>query len=298
METREELLDRFARMIDLPAFVAQQGFRLSDRQEPSRLSMTLPSTGETLLLEKDVVRGGWTYVNARDPKERGTVADLLVRREGATREACLERLIACADERRRDSPEATRYRTYLREMPDELRQAERAHEQVKLAEHAAAKALERLGVSRATFDEWRFGPPRNESDVAKLAGEPKALWGSCYRPTDKAVVLVERPIDAIAYERAHGNQSVCYLATGTRPDDAEKKRLANLLAQVPDSVRVVLAYGRDQAGRRVADEVRALVPAMRMERHAPELGARWADRLQLEQRHGISLRRNRGGLER
>lgn len=111
-------------------------------------------------------------------------------------------------------------------------------------------------------------------------------------------MLIERPLDAIAYERAHGRQQVRYLATGTKPDDEQRRKLAHVLAAVPAGTSVVLAFGRDDAGRRIAAEVQALAPRVRMERHAPELGARWADQMQLERRHALSIRRVGSGLER
>src|SRR3569833_1761625 len=73
MEAHEELYLRVGSMIDLPAFLGQQGFQLGARQEPGRLSLVLRPTGETLWLERDVDRGGWTYTNAGEPHGRGTV---------------------------------------------------------------------------------------------------------------------------------------------------------------------------------------------------------------------------------
>jgi hypothetical protein len=298
MDVQEELLQRFAKTIDLPAFLGQQGFRLVEGQEPGMLAMGRADTGEVLRLEKDVERGGWTYASEMDPRDRGTAADFVARRDGASRAACVERLAACADERASRTAEAAKYRAFQREMPASLRQAVRAHEEAKSAEHAASKSLERLGVPPGTLDERRFGAVKRDADVRGMTAEPEALWASRYRPTDKALVLVERPIDAIAYERAHGKQSVCYLATGTRPGEEQQKRLAHLLAEVPDNVKVVLAYGRDEAGRRMAGEVKALSPMIRMERHAPELGARWADQMQVERRHAMSLQKRGPALER
>jgi hypothetical protein len=298
MDVQEELLQRFARMIELPAFMGQQGFELTKHQEPGRLCMGRPSTGETFLLEKDVERGGWTYASATNPADRGSVVDFVTRRDGVSRKACLDRLLACSDERGRGWDEATRYRAFLRAVPEDLARATRDHEQVKRTELAASTTLERLGVARGTLDEWRFGGVKRDADVTALVTEPKALWASKYRPGDKAVVLVERPIDAIAYERAHGRQAVCYLATGSRPDDEQRRKLAHVLAEVPDGARVVLAYGRDDAGRKLAAEVQSLVPLVRTERHAPGLGARWADQMQLERRHALSLRRVGAALER
>jgi hypothetical protein len=175
MDVQEELLQRFTRMIDLPAFIAQRGFRLSEQPEPGHLCMTDPSIGETLRLEKDVERGSWTYSNAVDPSDRGTVVDYLQRRDGTSRAACVDRLAACCDERRHGPPEAARYQAFLRAAPQDLRLAEREHERFKLAELATTKALERLGLPRGTLDDWRFSAPKCESDVATLTDEPKTL---------------------------------------------------------------------------------------------------------------------------
>jgi hypothetical protein len=298
VDVQEELLQRFGRMIDLPAFLGQQGFELSARQEPGCLCMTRPSSGDTLRLEKDVERGGWSYASATDPSDRGNVVDFVARHDSITRKACLDRLVACCDERAYASPEATQYRAFARDMPPDLARAVRDHERTRLEELAGSKALDRLGVAHGTLDEWRFGAVRREADVSTLMGEPKTLWGSRYRAGDKAVVVVERPIDAIAYERAHGRQAACYLATGSNPPEEERKRLAHLLAEAPEGTRVVLAFGRDDAGRRLAKEVQTLAPMTRMERHAPELGVRWADQMQMERRHALSLQRVGAARER
>jgi hypothetical protein len=297
MDVQEELLERFAKMIELPAFLGQQGFELSKRDEPGRLCMRHPTSGVELILDKDVERGGWSYVNAANPADRETVIDFVTRNDRASRKECLERLLACCDERGR-TPEAARYNAFRRAMPEDLVRATQEHEQAKRRAFEVSAMLERQGVARGTLDEWRFGAVKRDADITALITEPKALWASKYRPTDKAIVLVERPIDAIAYERAHGRQSVCYLATGSQPDSEQRRRLAHVLAEAPDGARVVLAYGRDDAGQKLAAEVKALVPFARMERHAPQFGARWADQMQLERRHALSLRKVGIGLER
>jgi len=62
---------------------------------------------------------------------------------------------------------------------------------------------------------------------------------------------------------------------------------------------VVIACGRDQAGRQLAADLQSLAPNMKMERAAPEFGARWNDQLLLERRHERSLGPRLGaGLQR
>ena len=88
---------------------------------------------------------------------------------------------------------------------------------------------------------------------------------------------------------------VCYIATGSSPDHEQLKRLGHILAEIPERVGVVLAFGGDGTGRKLAEEVQALAPMIKMERQAPQLGPRWAEQMQLEARHALSLQRvNRG----
>ena len=191
--------------------------------------------------------------------------------------------------------EAARYRVVLRERPEPLESARREYAQARAAEQAARRVLERCGVRGGAIDEARFGLVKREEDAVTLTTEPRALWASRYRPSDIAVVLVDRPIDAIAYERTLGKQRDCYVATGSNPDDGQLKRLGHILAEVPEGVGVVLAFGGDRTGRKLAEEVQGLAPMITMERQVPQFGARWADQMQLETRHALSLQRvNRG----
>jgi hypothetical protein len=294
MDIDEELLDRFAKAIDLPAFMWQRGFRVSDERAPGQLRMTEPTTGESLVLERDSLRG-WTFASPDRPTERGSIVDYLTRRDGASRGECFERLVACADERGLRSEEAARYRAVLRDRPDMLEAARKERDRARAAERAGHRVLERYGVPAGVIDEVRFGRIRSEEDAVKLTGDSTPLWASRYRPSDKAVVLVERPIDAIGYERTVGKGSACYIALGSEPDPERRKRLARMLAEIPAGVGVVLAFGSDRTGRKLAEEVQALAPTVRMDRQAPEFGGRWADQMQLEARHARSLQRlNRG----
>lgn len=292
MQPQDALVERFEKTIDMPAYLSSRGF-VASHAEPraDHLAMTGPK-GEVLRLQKDLDRGGWTYANASVAADRGSLVSFLERHEGLDRKAALEMLIACADERRRDVGVATAYRNHLRDKPEGLRRAEASYLEGAARRQEANRMLQRLGVAAASFDSWRFGAVRGAEDVTQLLAEPAAgtLSPSRYRPTDRKLVLVERPIDAIAYEARHGRQEACYIATGSNLDPDRKRRLAHLLAEAR-GVDVVLAFGRHRAGEDLAAQVQALAPMLRIERRGPEVGGRWADQMQLEGRHARSLGR-------
>jgi hypothetical protein len=293
MRVDESLLERFEKVVDMPAFLSSRGFAASV-PEPDRdhIAMTAPN-GTVLRLQRCPGRGTWTYTNAASPADRGSLVSFLERHQGLDKRAALELLIACADERRRDVALAVAYRHHLREKPADLRRAEAAYDDRFRCQREASRMLERLGVEAASFDAWRFGALRGADDVARLLAEPVpgTLVPSRYRTSDRKLVLVERPIDAVAYEARHGRQEACYIATGGSLDGERKRRLAHVLAEAR-GLDVVVAYGRDRRGEELAAEIQRLAPMSRLERRGPDLAARWADQMQLEARHARSL----GGL--
>lgn len=292
MESKPKWLETLERNVDLPAYLGQHGYEVQRRPDVAiadGIAMAKASTGEVLLLKKQAGEA-WGYANLHQPQDRGTVSDFLSRRNGLSVPQVAERVVALAEAVPRD-PDAARYRAFQRNLPPTLAAAKREHLSAMEAERGTVATLERLGVPKGTFDEWRFGAVRTSEAMAKVMSDPPDLWASKYRPTDKKVVFAEQPIDAIAYEKHHGKQVSCYMATGRQLSDDMKKKIAHVLCEVPAGVTVVLAFGRDERGQQLAEQIRALAPTLKMERQAPDFGTRWSTQLQLEQRHVRSLAR-------
>lgn len=282
-ELRADLLRRVERQIDFPVWLIAHGFHLSPVQRDlTRLAFS-NRHGETLHLRRDADSRTWSYETTGHPPERGTLVDLL-QKDGSTRDECLERLASCLTPSQ-GKAEPARYRQALADREHLLGRAVARHIDAVASERAAERNLESLGVPAGTFDRWRFGSP-----TAMLA-DPPAIAHSRYRPSDREVVVLERPIDAVAYERVHGRQLATYIYTGDQPADDAKRELAHILASAPRELRVIAAFGRDDRGARLAEELRGLAPGRPVERRAPEFGSRWSDQMQIEHRHRRSLER-------
>lgn len=302
-DAQDVLLERFERAIHLPAYLASCGYRVArDHTSPERIAMRHPHDGSVLVVSKDPWRRKWSYHRLGEPSNPHTVADFIRTVQGLGCRACTELLVACVDERRRDIPEAHRYRESERHMSPELEYACAAHLGAMEKRRRAGQLLERVGVAPGTLDEWRFGAVRNDADVLRMVGDLREeIAASRYRATDQRLVLVERLIDAVAYERRHGKQHACYIATGDVLNEHKSRQVAHLLAEVRPGLEVVLGYGRDRSGQTLAREVQALAPMVRMHRQPPDFGARWSDQMQLEMRHQRTIGRSRcvaRGLER
>jgi hypothetical protein len=289
VEPKNPMLERFERAVDLPLYLAYRGYEhVPDERDASRITMTNPKTGDALSLRQNLETGAWSYASLRDREDRGTIADYLVTRHGLDPKACLERVIALGNPLVRD-PQGHDFQKFVRGGVPELRSAVSEHRKAVEEEMSAVGALDKLGVAKGSLDEWRFGRVRNNDDLAKVLSDPSDLWASKYRPTDRKIVITEQPIDAMAYEGSRGKQVACYMATGGEPSELQKKKLAHLLCEVPPGMQIVLAFGRDAAGRKLAAEVQALVPTVKMERETPAFGARWSDQMKIEQRHARSM---------
>ena len=316
MTVEDQLLDRLGKQIDLPAYLAHKGYdfagvvRGQDSTAALVVGIVMRADGiapgavpSVLVLARDPERGGWSYADANHPTNRGTAVDYFLRQEHLSRAAALERVAACLDRNRRDLPDAEHYRECLRNKPLPLRRAENEHAAFSQQNREVVADLARLGVRTQTIIDAsgprtvaaaltdRFQPLKAQADLIRLVEDPAKIWTSKYKTTDKQLVLVERGIDAIAHAQKHRNPDVCYVAVGSELSHDRKKQLAHLLAEVPSGMSVVAAFGRDERGRRLADDVGRLVPHIPMQRTPPEFGARWSDHMQLEARHARSMER-------
>jgi hypothetical protein len=297
---QDELLARFSKEVDLPAYLSQRGFEVvSDAKNAAYIAMAHKPSGQILLVARDGDGRGWTYKSAIDPRDRGSVAEYLERHERLSRPAALERVVACLDPRRRDVSEAVAYRAHLHDKPRALVEAESRHALAVRERAEALKALARVGIRTASMPEWRVGSlAGGATAVDKILSEPAEIWASRYKPTDKKLIIAERPIDALSYGQSKGERDACYLAVGGELTPTRKTQIAHLLADLPSGMSVVIACGRDQAGRQLAGELQSLAPQIKMERAQPEFGARWNDQVQLESRHARSLEGRSLGFQR
>jgi hypothetical protein len=316
MSVEDQLIARLGKQIDLPAYLAHRGYDFAGtlRGHDStaghtvgivmRAGTVLPGVMPSLLvLARDPERGGWSYTDTTNPANRGNIGDYLQHHEKLSQTSALERIAACLDRHRRDVPEAEHYRECLANKPLPLRRAENEHQAISEQHRDVLADLARLGVRTNTVIDTagarttvpgppsRFQPLQVRADLLRLVEEPAKIWTSAYRPTDKQLVLVERGIDAVAHAQKHRNPDVCYVAVGSELTPVRRAQLAHLLAELPSGMSVVAAFGRDERGRHLTEDVGRLVPHIPLKRSPPDFGARWSDQMQLEARHERSMNR-------
>ncbi|HVV52514.1 MAG TPA: hypothetical protein VHO06_22800 [Polyangia bacterium] len=283
-EIRANLLEQLEKRIDLPAWVIAQGFHLSPVQKDPQKMAFADRHGEVLFLTKDLDANRWTYQTDGEPIQRGTLIDLMARRDALSPDECVNRMGACLDPSKRTGEPAA-YREALADRDNTLRHAVARHLATMTSEKAAERDLEHLGVVRGSYDSWRFGP------ASLVLKNPDDLAHSRFRPGDRQMVFVERPIDAVAYERTHGKQHATYVYTGDHPTAEVKRKIGHIIASAPPELTIVAAFSRSSRGTALAEEIAELAGQRPSERRTPDFGSRWADQMQIEQRHRESLAR-------
>jgi hypothetical protein len=135
---------------------------------------------------------------------------------------------------------------------------------------------------------------KNRGWTSYSAGGLRALWWSNTFPDDRQLVLVESAIDALSFQQVHAAPHARYASTAGTLSQRQRGLLAAVIEALPASMSVVLAFDRDEAGDRLAEQVRAL-GAAEFSRPCPPTGKDWNEYLQRRERlHGPAVAPVRG----
>ena len=113
------------------------------------------------------------------------------------------------------------------------------------------------------------------------------LWTSRERLTDRLLVVVDSPIDALAYQQANSVRDARYLAAGTKLQPRQEELVARAIRGAPSDARLVLALGATASGEALAARVKTLAKSRTFERHPPPGRRSWTAFVTHEQRDWI-----------
>jgi hypothetical protein len=301
-------LDRLKSEIDLTAFAASRGYGI-DRRESSRSSVVMrhPVTDDKIIVSRAALDGHWVYFSVRDARDHGTIVDFVQRRGGGDLGAVRRVLLSWIGADRAGTTAdhvVTAVRPRVVDRAAVARRFEAAHLVVDSA------YLDARGIARATLRCDRFvGTFRRDArgnvlfphrDGAGLSGfESKnhgwtsfasggvrALWRSNTSPEDRELVLVESAIDALSFHQLHGAPRARYGSTAGTLSAHQRELLAEMFVSLRPEMVVVLAFDRDAAGEKLAEQVRAL-GRRAFRRDVPVAGKDWNECLQLRARRRL-----------
>jgi len=301
-------LERFKSEINLTSYAASRGYRV-DRRESSRSCVVMrhPTTDDKIVVSRGERDGHWIYFSVRDGRDHGTIVDFVQRRDGGTLGGVRRELqpwIAAGHPA--PLPEAY-VRTVARHVVDRTA-VTRAFEGARAVINSAylnARALQPAILSSdrfaGTFREDRRGnvlfPHRDEAGLSGFEsknrgwtsfspGGVRALWWSNALPEDRQLVLVESAIDALSFHQAHAAPRARYASTAGTLSQRQRGLLAAVFEALPPHMIVVLAFDRDLAGDKLAEQVRDLRRG-EISRSCPPIGKDWNEYLQRREEHQL-----------
>jgi hypothetical protein len=295
-------LTRFKSEIDLVGFAAGRGYRI-DRRESSRgcVVMRYEPTDDKIIVSRAKHDQHWIYFSVRDARDHGSIVDFVLRRDGRTL-GDVRRVLESwmVSERPPAAPGLPRAAVVPRRV--DRAGAERAYARARLV--ANNVYLNARGIAPTTLANERFVatfrqdargnvlfPHRDAEGFAGFEsknhgwtsyspGGVRALWLSNLRADDTRLVLVESAIDALSFHQIHGEARIRYASTAGTLSQHQRDVLAAVIGALPGGMTVVLAFDRDAAGEKLAEQVRA-VGARSCIRTCSPLGKDWNEYLQL-----------------
>lgn len=295
---RADTLEDFKTGINLVEFATSYGYVL-DRRETSRNSAVMRHAGGDKIIVARAAQGHWVYFSVRDDADNGTIIDFVQhRKQGATLGHVRRELAAWSGAMNVPRFVLPELNPVSKDRAGVLRNWERMSD---VASHAY---LEARGLSSTLLASNRFArtfridarrnavfPHRDDDGVCGYEiknrgfagfakGGVKALWLSNRRPDDSVLVVAESAIDALSHAALKTCSSTYYASTAGGWSDSTRAMLRSVVASLPPTGRVLLAFDNDAQGREyveaaiklLSDQNRALVPGL-----PPVAGKDWND---------------------
>ena len=113
------------------------------------------------------------------------------------------------------------------------------------------------------------------------------IWTSRLKTTDRSLVVVSDPIDALAQYQANPDPQTRYVATGPTLSQRQTRLLRDAIRIIPPDGQILLGFPRDQVGEDLAAKVSAMAPRRTMSRHLPPRLSSWTTFVQGQERDWI-----------
>ncbi|MDD5296556.1 MAG: DUF3991 and toprim domain-containing protein [Rhodocyclaceae bacterium] len=304
---RDDELEQFKARINLVEYAEAQGYKI-DRSESSRASTVMRQGGDKIIVSTDQ-DGHGIYFSVRDEGDNGSIIDFIQRRQGVnlgqvrkelrpwagtpSSSYCpkVERKPEAQRPRKPEASTADRQKVlavWMKMQPAAGRhpylERERMLSPATLADPRFACMVRQDAWGNAVFPHYdRLGLAgyelKNQEFTGFAKGGEKALWFSANLGNAPRVVVVESAIDAMSHAQATGDREAAYLSIGGAMSDKQRGLLTNILKEAAGrGAEIVTGTDADEAGNRLAAEVRALAPAgAAVRREVPRNGKDWND---------------------
>ena len=295
-------LERFKTEIDLREFAASRGYALVKRESSKSYAVMRNAADDEITIHQDEDQH-WVYCNNRDARDKGSIIDFVMRRDGCGLGQARQTL-----RRWTGSPPPIRAALYAPDLKPSTRdRAAITRQFARLQPITDHPALAERGITRALLEQPRFArrvlrddhgnacfPHRDDDGVAGweiknrgftgfAKGGTKGLWFSRAKPADTRLVITESALDALSHAALFPDDHARYFSTGGSLSAAQTALIARAMAKMLSPAVIVLATDNDPAGHALAVTLQSLAPPnAEIQRPLPTIGKDWNDQLKAQ----------------
>jgi Toprim-like len=301
-------LGRIKSEINLVEYAASRGYQL-DRRRSSRYGAVMrhPVSADKVVISRSAVDGHWIYFSVRDGSDHGSIIDFVARRDRCSIGDAAAELRRWSGAERASIPAEGRHPTVARRIVDRARaraeydRARSVTDSPYLNSRGIRSSTLRDGRFVGTFREDSRGRilfPHADSEFSGFESKHfgwtsfstagvKTLWSSNAFPTDFRLILVESAVDALSHYQLQPDERARYASVAGSMSPHQLSVIKDAFAALSPKTTIVLAFDRDAAGDKLAEQVQALT-AIACERVTTEIGKDWNDWLKVRELEFIS----------
>lgn len=292
----------FRQSINLIQYAATQGYEI-DRKKSTKSSAALRhASGDKIIVSRR--NGCWVYFSVHDDGDNGTIINFIERRTSKTIGEIGQELSAwlgggetlpspagcpvAIEEHRPDRARvkavfrkarpsfAHPYLVQERKIPEKILNSFRFRGRIYVDHYGNAlfPHYDREGLCGLEI--------KNIDKSVLVRGSIKGLWTSCWKATDRTLVIAEVAIDAISYHALHPQTDTVYAAVSGAMGAKQYGDLLYFIRKIPNLETIILAMDNDKGGDSIAAKLEAFLKERgfggKIVRRSPERrGEDWND---------------------
>ena len=300
---RKEELEKFKTEINLVEYAQSKGYQYITKQSSRNSAVLAHDNGDKIVVATDT-DGHGVYFSVRDEADNGTIVDFVQNRSNPSLGGVRKELRDWSDKQRLQS---SRFTSVDKPQPinsDRLSIIKAASNFKVVQSHPY---LEKRGISQSILQSDRFMGTvavdnrgnaifphydndgitgftiKNENYQGFSKGGTKALWRSKPHESDRRLVIVESPIDAMSYHQLYGkeNPHTRYISTGGTTSKYQLELIKTAMAEITNlGGEIVIATDNDIAGNKSAQTFAEKAPSQsKISRQSPKQGKDWNELL-------------------
>ncbi|MDJ0725436.1 MAG: toprim domain-containing protein [Prochloraceae cyanobacterium] len=315
-EQLKEELERFKTQINLVEYARAQGYEYDKRRSTRSNAALFHNNGDKVVITTDR-DGHGIYFSVRNNRDNGTIIDFVQNRQPYN----------LGEVRKELRPWLEGYSSYSAEPipkpePIAVDRQEILERLSRMKEATSHSYLESRGISKETLNSDCFAGTvyidnrgsaifphqdrdgitgfegRNHDVKAFSRGGQKSIWRSNFYTSDRRLVVVESPIDALSYHQLYQEPDTRYIATGGSVGERQLEFIKSVFEKAASrGMEIEIATDKDEAGQKLYEQLKEQVPNdAEVSRVTPKHHKDWNELLQaeLEQQRQQKKQKQRG----